>query len=1338
MNDIWKYGQYDLDKGALLKYLQSNLDSYIEYNGYDDEQKNQFNESLSYIMNGIENGTISGNGLGKFTENSTDLGEDDVTKYVHTVANAMGKKFGSVKKKEEKEKTPEQEMFDFNKHGLGYSFNNKYNPFGTDNNYNTWKSQFTTQEDLNNSLLDYIGQHKTNIQNSNYDFSNYNITKDDYLNMLSDLENDIRTDGIQTSDQNKMQYLGLNPSAFLLQQAQRQSPFGHIKWDNQPSQKLPEEAPSVPEGFKAVLKQDGSYEIVPNDDQTEARLEGEQLASDYLKEVNEKGFWEGFKDTDKMRMTSLAINLGAMFNPEPISSAAMGFASDTLDLTADEMDGINDSWWDDIANYGMSILTAIPIAGDALSGYKAFKSLKKVAGVLSTAVALYGAGLGISNIDEVQQSINNIINDIRNASVNDWRNVYTAVQLFTGGINMGRSSISKAQAKNITKNAEEALVVQLKNNGKTENYQFSGKDKEDLLALKDNPEEFNKYLRENFEGLDNVEAASIKTTKGDLDWKNREHWYSKPKRKEETKTVVTETKPIYEKGQIPGKWDRARYFLDNTNEAVKPTRKQVAETPKADKQEIKQEAKQETPKTEEIAIQDSQINIPKGRFDDRVEAQKQETSKEQPKTTTEESVKTEEKPDFSKAREAAEEKKSESVKATEIEPDNKSKATEVANTKSEVAKYNASNIRKEFDKLKGKNKKKAKWVLKNAKQDKELANLVKQDPSLASKDFNEMLAALQKADKKTTYEQAFKMLTESGYYKEGGVIKAQTGTTLIPEWFNYKQKALTGWNRDLRKDRWTIEGVGFHTDADSLQSVYDANTNYTSDINTNVISNDIQNYYNQSNYETIANLVNAYNKDANSINDFWNNDHTYGENTGEHASTFKRLFASRSTGKDGNLNYNLGYQEDLSPIMGSTMWHRRMDWYEKPFDQLSDIEKQNRIHAVKLKDGSYGYVYKQNNGTIGELNKEEAERILNIGSSEKGPISSLPYDSEKDQFDAGSLDGVTVTAKYKPGPKTPPEDLVEVPKPEKPNDSFFTPDKALAALNYFRATRHNKKQLDLANRMVPLLYDPVEHSRYVYGDLGAIAKGQEAAGQIRSQSAKPLTSDGSLATAQRLEGENLARQYILQGWQSDNETMRKMSELAWQQEKENRENRYNIAMKNRENMHQVSKEKLMALMGKERSDYESLTNHINEWRTWLTAKQKADSDKANLLYSRRLQEYVQNNPDKYIPNWNLYKGLWNRYNAGETLTANEQKTIQQIQSRLAEAYYSDIYGKGDYFGYGINRSPFEVKFAKGGKLTKSQVDTVIKFLKESNDNYNKAIDRSVRGLYNHIKLQRKK
>ena len=105
--NIWKYGQHELDKKALLKYLQSNAESYIEYQGYNNEQRKHFNNDLSYIINGIKSGAISGNGLGIFKDNDTQIDEDDVTRYVNTVANAMGEKF-SKKKKEEKPKEIEE------------------------------------------------------------------------------------------------------------------------------------------------------------------------------------------------------------------------------------------------------------------------------------------------------------------------------------------------------------------------------------------------------------------------------------------------------------------------------------------------------------------------------------------------------------------------------------------------------------------------------------------------------------------------------------------------------------------------------------------------------------------------------------------------------------------------------------------------------------------------------------------------------------------------------------------------------------------------------------------------------------------------------------------------------------------------------------------------------------------------------------------------------------------------------------------------------------------------------------------------------------------------------
>ena len=938
--NIWKYGQHELDKKALLKYLQSNAESYIEYQGYDDEQRKHFNNDLSYIINGIESGIISGNGLGIFKDNDTQIDEDDVTRYVNTVANAMGEKFSKKKKKEKseelEEKPTEQEIisqkekFDIKKHGFQNFFMSKENPFNQQIDWKSWKKQFPNIGMLRKKLIDTLDSYIDKYNNfSELDFKDSPVTSEQYLNMLNSLREDL-SNGLNINDKLKLQYLGA----------------GDI-WNN--------------------ILNDSSEEYL------------EQLNKENEEKLNQE-------EKNKLQQTS-------------------NFQNEFNNATFENSD-----------------------SNDQFVTYNMTEKSK----------------------DAIQNSINNQKLIIQNHLKNFYKDNY--------------------DSENIDKELEDLQDLINKNI-------YHSKKQSELIAGKGN-------------------------------------WFT-------------------------------RLFAIPTDQ-----------------------------------------------------------------------------------------------------------------------------YKKIYNRL----------ILSGLKD-----------------------------------KEAKEMLFNIGAYKEGGIIKASNGFE-FPKWFNYKQTALTGWNKDLNKDRWTTQGVGFHTDADSLQSVYDANTNYISDINA--INSDIQNYYDNGKYETISDLIKSYNTDATSINDFWKTDHKYGENTGQHAPIFKKLFASRSAdSKTGNLNYNLGYQDDLKDVMGSTMWHRRMDWYEKPFEQLTDLEKQNRIHAIKLANGEYGYVYKNHDGTIAEINADEAKRI---GDLER----SVPQDTTLK--DAGVL-------------KTTNDKETKIEKPKKPNQPFFTVDKALAALNYFRAKGHNKEQLDLANRMIPLLYDPMEHHRSVYGNLRAIAEGNNAAGEARNLTSRPATSDGSLQLAGRLEGENLAQQYIRQGQQSDDETMRQMSELAWQQEKENRENRYNIAMKNRENMHQVSKEKLMALMGKKRADYESDTNFINEWRTWINAKQKADEENANLLFNREMLNYVTNNPQEYIPNWKLYEKLWNRYNNGETLSADEQRTISQIQNHLSNAYYNEIYGKGDYLGYGITREPWKVKFdKKGGTITKNQVDSIIKYLKESNNNYNKAIDRSVRGLYNHIKLQRKK
>jgi hypothetical protein len=120
-------------------------------------------------------------------------------------------------------------------------------------------------------------------------------------------------------------------------------------------------------------------------------------------------------------------------------------------------------------------------------------------------------------------------------------------------------------------------------------------------------------------------------------------------------------------------------------------------------------------------------------------------------------------------------------------------------------------------------------------------------------------------------------------------------------------------------------------------------------------------------------------------------------------------------------------------------------------------------------------------------------------------------------------------------------------------------------------------------------------------------------------------------------------------------------------------------MKNRENMHQVQLERLQAKINKNRADYESGTNLINEIRTWITSKHKADKAKKDALYNRNLQSYIFNTPEEYIPGWGpYYEQIWNKNKMGESLTDKERNVLTQMQGVLTDAYYNDLYGGTDF------------------------------------------------------------
>jgi hypothetical protein len=140
-------------------------------------------------------------------------------------------------------------------------------------------------------------------------------------------------------------------------------------------------------------------------------------------------------------------------------------------------------------------------------------------------------------------------------------------------------------------------------------------------------------------------------------------------------------------------------------------------------------------------------------------------------------------------------------------------------------------------------------------------------------------------------------------------------------------------------------------------------------------------------------------------------------------------------------------------------------------------------------------------------------------------------------------------------------------------------------------------------------------------------------------------------------------------------------------------------MKNLENVHQTNLDKLQALVDHNKANLDSGTNIINQGAEWIQDWNEEVKERQDSTYARKLANYIYNTPENYIPGFDGYfEKIWNKSQAGETLTATEQRIMAKIREQLITAYEIEKNGE-TYNGYGIQKPEYQFIFAKsGGKL----------------------------------------
>lgn len=545
----------------------------------------------------------------------------------------------------------------------------------------------------------------------------------------------------------------------------------------------------------------------------------------------------------------------------------------------------------------------------------------------------------------------------------------------------------------------------------------------------------------------------------------------------------------------------------------------------------------------------------------------------------------------------------------------------------------------------------------------------------------------------------------------------------FPEWYSklYKFQNLTGWNNSLNQSlagpSITNENVG-HYRAGDLNEAYTKNNSYTS--NPNLVGQDLQSYYDSSfKGKSLDDYVSAYNANAAKIRGYWDQERTYKQSGAqEHNRLFKNMFGNRSD--NSNNVWNIGYDSNLEDIVGSSTWLRRMDRYEKEFDNLSDEEKKSRIHKIDLGDGNFGYVYKKANGDIAVWNQPETPATSAIQPSQE------PSDDNKQ------------------------------------NKSFFSninPTIAYGLPRAVYADRMNRRITDLAKEsVVPLLKDPFEVHRYTRSDLDAEMQGERNYANLRRLASRPITSDGSLQTATQLQAEVQGQEARTAGKEKSNQVQRQYDELAWQQEKENAANRHETAMFNRAQQWGADQDK---------SKYEQayLAKKFNIWD--VVGQQLEYDERVKQWENKALTDNFArsdiHNAVNYAPN-EYGAGLsaeelsvWNKVLSGtnpSSLQPNEfnqyilaMQKVSRVENEQLRQHYNIPNTR--WSGKSMQSIPEQISIIKKGGVVSAKNGSKIavagieaktadaerfqKQIKETIDRNEKAIDRLSKSLYGIIK-----
>ena len=430
-------------------------------------------------------------------------------------------------------------------------------------------------------------------------------------------------------------------------------------------------------------------------------------------------------------------------------------------------------------------------------------------------------------------------------------------------------------------------------------------------------------------------------------------------------------------------------------------------------------------------------------------------------------------------------------------------------------------------------------------------------------------------------------------YQMGNIITA-------PQWYIDRyggRTALQGWDKSKRYNYANQSLMqNDHLNAGDLNTAYTKNKFYTD--SPGAVSADIQSFYDSDGKGmTAEQFVKYYNDKAGEIRSHWAQDQTYGQPTAEaHNQLYQRMFRGRSNSDlTRGSDYNIGYQKDQEKIEGSSTWLRRMDQYENKFDPNNPDP--NRIHEIKLSDGTTAKVYKTENGDIALL-----PQTLNA------PPSAEVDPSKNQQKTEDLLNKLRAQETGDPPEK---ESFLN-----KLTQGFnkIAPE-LLEGIRLAGALGTNSRVLAESEKaVIPNLQQTYQTHRQIVGDEATKQAYYRRAAQGQTQAAKPFTSDADRQMAYMMEAKRVGDELRAQGDLADNQEIRRTSDESNQHQWANTQRATEVANSNITELNKAAAAKHQLRAQKYLADWTNIDQYLLGRQAKIDQKRNKD-----LAYQQQLQ-----------------------------------------------------------------------------------------------------------------------